>query len=527
MESLNQSLNTSLHIECEPMELLIGLNYEDHEVNGMENSSNNCYLNAIVQCAKIHINSLYDFLTSKNQQLLEIIDGDSSLILLYNFVVSYCHLVMSNDHDEHLPAFIKSLSKLTPNFELNVQHDSNELWLFITEQIDKLIQVMNNEQAPIKDKNPNDLFKLKFKKKISCRQILCTKKHESDEYEHSLCLNINRNFDNSLHEYLHEKCEILYKCPTTNRSNNIEIEREIIKSPDYLIIQLKRFNYDVSTKTSSKSREYFNVNVDLNFDKKAYTLIAVCLHKGISLENGHYISYIKKGDDWYECDDKRINMVNKTYDIDTFVRLDCKNKNIDPVIKLTKSTTIDGIQEAKDNKKNLLELNRAKIDEKQDKSENRVYIIDKKYEYPSVTTVLKRISDSKYQYAHKNKKFDSEKSKQEGTDFHQYCQNYLEGNSNYEKYVPTERRDMLKCFMKELDKIKPLKTECVLYSHERKYAGRADVIGHYEKKLCLIDFKFTRTTNNKSESDYELAFLQTAAYALAYHEMTGSEIHVW
>ena len=83
---------------------------------------------------------------------------------------------------------------------------------------------------------------------------------------------------------------------------------------------------------------------------------------------------------------------------------------------------------------------------------------------------------------------------------------------------------MFRVFMKELDKIKPVKTECVLYSHENRFAGRADVIGSYEKQLCLIDFKFTRTPQNKSESECELPFLQTAAYACAYQEMTGSKI---
>jgi ubiquitin C-terminal hydrolase len=159
MESLNQSLNTSLHIDCEQLDLLMGLKLEEQEVKGMENSSNNCYIIAIIQCTRtlnMHVNSLYEFLTHKNEQLLEIIDGNSASIHLYNFVVSYCHLVLSNDHDEHLPTFIKSLSKITPNFPLNVQHDSNEVWLFITEQIDKRIQLMNNEQVPIIDKNPND-----------------------------------------------------------------------------------------------------------------------------------------------------------------------------------------------------------------------------------------------------------------------------------------------------------------------------------------------------------------------------------
>ena len=186
--------------------------------------------------------------------------------------------------------------------------------------------------------------------------------------------------------------------------------------------------------------------------------------------------------------------------------------------KLTKSTTIDGIQAIKENKKNVVELSKAKIDEKQDLNNKRVYIIDKKYEYPSVT-ILKRISDTKYHYVHKNKKFDSVLP-----DFHQYCQNYLDGNTNYFKYVPAVRRDMFKCFMKELDKIKPIKTEFVLFSHDKQFVGRADVIGNYDKQLCLIDFKFTRSPKDNSESDCELPFLLTVAYASAYQEMTGSKI---
>ena len=90
---------------------------------------------------------------------------------------------MSNDHDGHLPTFAKLLSRLTPNCEPYVQHDSNELWLFITEQVDKLIQLMNDEKPPIRDKNPNDLFKLQFLKKITCQQIFCRKKHESAEWD--------------------------------------------------------------------------------------------------------------------------------------------------------------------------------------------------------------------------------------------------------------------------------------------------------------------------------------------------------
>ena len=63
-----------------------------------------------------------------------------------------------------------------------------------------------------------------------------------------------------------------------------------------------------------------------------------------------------------------------------------------------------------------------------------------------------------------------------------------------------------------------------MFSHEKQFAGRADVIGNYTKQFCLIDFKFTRTPKDKSESDCERPFLQTAAYAYAYHKITGSKI---
>ena len=74
MESLNQSLNTSLHIDCDQLELIMDFNLEEQEVKGMENSSNNCYIIEIIQCARtlsMHISSLYDFLKAKNEQLLD------------------------------------------------------------------------------------------------------------------------------------------------------------------------------------------------------------------------------------------------------------------------------------------------------------------------------------------------------------------------------------------------------------------------------------------------------------------------
>ena len=41
---------------------------------------------------------------------------------------------------------------------------------------------------------------------------------------------------------------------------------------------------------------------------------------------------------------------------------------------------------------NAIVLREAKIDEKKDIHDNKIYIIDKKHEYPSVSTILKSIN---------------------------------------------------------------------------------------------------------------------------------------
>ena len=71
LSGMNQSLNTSLHrmlnTDCDQLELIMDFNLEEQDTKGMVNSSNNCYIIAIIQCARtlsMHISSLFDFFES-------------------------------------------------------------------------------------------------------------------------------------------------------------------------------------------------------------------------------------------------------------------------------------------------------------------------------------------------------------------------------------------------------------------------------------------------------------------------------
>jgi genome maintenance exonuclease 1 len=61
--------------------------------------------------------------------------------------------------------------------------------------------------------------------------------------------------------------------------------------------------------------------------------------------------------------------------------------------------------------------------------------------------------------------------------------------------------------------------EQALYSHQLKVAGRVDLIGIWNGKLSVIDFK--TSTKLKVEENIQNYFMQCTAYALMFSELTG------
>jgi ATP-dependent exoDNAse (exonuclease V) beta subunit len=58
-----------------------------------------------------------------------------------------------------------------------------------------------------------------------------------------------------------------------------------------------------------------------------------------------------------------------------------------------------------------------------------------------------------------------------------------------------------------------------LYSHKLRIAGRVDLIGMWNGKLSVIDFK--TSTKQKEEENIQNYFMQCTAYALMFSELTG------
>jgi len=90
-------------------------------------------------------------------------------------------------------------------------------------------------------------------------------------------------------------------------------------APTMLVINYKRFAYDMYGRLSRISK---NVSFPLrlvikDFMSEAnrgkpppYSLVAVLVHKGRSCDRGHYIAYVRKGQDWYLANDEVVTKVD-------------------------------------------------------------------------------------------------------------------------------------------------------------------------------------------------------------------------
>ncbi len=112
-----------------------------------------------------------------------------------------------------------------------------------------------------------------------------------------------------------------------------------------------------------------------------------------------------------------------------------------------------------------------------------------------------------------------------GSKVHKMCEDYLNG-SDMEKH----KKDFLPyCLFNELkdktfDNINEvIAQEVTLYSDKYKVAGRTDLIANYRNELSIVDFK--TSTNERKDSYNENYYIQTAAYAEMFEELTGQPIN--
>ena len=162
-------------------------------------------------------------------------------------------------------------------------------------------------------------------------------------------------------------------------------------------------------------------------------------------------------------------------------------------------------------------------------STGRVYTTPDGKKYPSVTTVLgyfkaQKIAEWRQRVGEEEANKISRKATTRGTRIHTIAENYINGVEWKEGCNPIELQsfeDIRKILDARLEGV--ILQEAPLYSDFLKTAGRVDLVGVFDGKRSIIDFK-TSLKVKKPEyiKDY---FMQESFYAVAFEERTGIPIN--
>ena len=108
-----------------------------------------------------------------------------------------------------------------------------------------------------------------------------------------------------------------YKCDHCKRKRDAEVSSMLEIGPNVLMIALKRFSYfgfgKINTQVSfPETLDLSPYMAEDSEDREdlGYSLHAVIVHISRFSSAGHYIAFVKKGDQWFKCDDSSITPVD-------------------------------------------------------------------------------------------------------------------------------------------------------------------------------------------------------------------------
>lgn len=164
--------------------------------------------------------------------------------------------------------------------------------------------------------------------------------------------------------------------------------------------------------------------------------------------------------------------------------------------------------------------------ERVETEQGRRYSIGQNITVPSVTTILSKTKDMTYinEWIESVGEDRANKIKNEasflGTELHKNIENYILGKDFAGSFMSRAlAKTIIKKGLASIDEVWGIESNL---HYQNLYAGTTDLVGVYQSKPAIIDFK--NSINTKSRDQIEDYFLQLVAYAMAHNEMFGTTI---
>lgn len=149
--------------------------------------------------------------------------------------------------------------------------------------------------------------------------------------------------------------------------------------------------------------------------------------------------------------------------------------------------------------------------------------------YPSITTVLSILSEDhirawRARVGEEEANKISHRASTRGTAVHEIFEKYVDNDPDYKKDAMPHILETFKQAKPMLDERLSLvySQEAPLYSDHLGVAGRVDLVGVWDGKISIVDYK--TSAKHKPKEWCHNYFMQEAAYAIMWEERTGMPI---
>jgi ubiquitin C-terminal hydrolase len=279
---------------------------DDIKPIGLENFGNTCYINSIIQC-------LYHILLFRDNLILE----NSSKSITKSLKDLFLKLKTTKRVTVSPNDLVSSLKKEFSSFRNFNHQDAQELFSFMMNDIIHDLSIVKTGE-PGKKVNSwvQKLFIGTTLTKTTC--LTCENVTSRNEEFLDLSLEIHGDLLDCLREF--EKYEILeglnkFYCEGECSGSYQEARKRIFiqNFPPVLVIHLKRFKYSSEQEKFVKIKDYVPYPLELNLGNRPYNLVSVCIHIGSGAHSGHYVSIVKKNQEWFLVDDDEAKVLFTTY----------------------------------------------------------------------------------------------------------------------------------------------------------------------------------------------------------------------
>lgn len=261
---------------------------------GIVNMKSTCYMNSLLQV----INSFPGVTTNLLSKLDDCKNMTPFVLELRNCLARLKYSRGTTLALDHLAFTIDS------NFDPNIQQDIEEFFDSVLNKI--------NEDLKEED-NITNLMKIEISSNFDVNHKTVSSSKENYFYLPLQTKGLANLYESFELYFQPDDCEYNYEGKQTNANHWYSIS----KWPDYLVIQLQRWDYKIETMERPKLFHEFQFPVELkgsdilcHFEQQKidsdYTLTGVVIHRGTA-DQGHYHAIVVGEDnEWYSCDDETI-----------------------------------------------------------------------------------------------------------------------------------------------------------------------------------------------------------------------------